>query len=141
MDWITNRRLCGALGAGLAVFVVGIVAVIGMAVFNTPTVAAQLVLIGVAGVLDLVAAFENPVTARIDWFRLGGAANVALGLALPVGVLGWGSSGAGGELLVAVTAVGGIALAAIGLDLAVYAGAHIYERPLDADDGGRSTTD
>ncbi|GAB6863000.1 hypothetical protein ACFR97_02130 [Haloplanus litoreus] len=104
---------------------------IGTALLRTPTTAVQVVLIGAAGALDAVAAFGNPMTARIDWFRLGGLANVTLGLALPVGVLGWGN-GAGGTAILAVTALGGPSLAAMGVDVALYAGAHVYERPLDA---------
>ncbi|WP_251342449.1 hypothetical protein [Haloplanus halophilus] len=131
MDTNTHRRLCGVLGVGLLALAGGGVALVGAALFRTPTTAVQVVLIGAAGLLDAVAAFRNPVTARIDWFRLGGLANVALGLALPVGVLGWGGGGRG-TLLLAVTALGGLSLAAIGVDMALYAGAHVYERPLDA---------
>ena len=127
----THRRLCGALGAGLLLLVVAVVALVATPLTRVPATATQVALLGVAGLLDLVAAFENPVTARVDWFRLGGVANVALGVALPVGLLGWGG-GAGGTLLLVATTVGGCSLAAMGVDLAVYAGSHIYERPLDA---------
>ncbi len=106
------------------------VALVGVALFRTPTTAVQVVLIGAAGVLDAVAAFRNPVTARIGWFRLSGVANVALGLALPVGILGW-DGGPGGLLLLVVMTAGGLSLAAVGVDVALYAGAHVYERPLD----------
>ena len=134
MNATTHRRLCGALGLGLLAVVGGGLAFVGAAPFGTPTLAVQVVLVGATGVLDVVAAFENPVTARIDWFRLSGAANVALGLALPVGILGW-EGGAGSTLLLAVTAVGGLSLAAVGVDMWYYAGAHVYEHPLDADTG------
>ena len=107
----THRRPCGAL--------------VGTALFRVP---ATVVLVGVAGLLDLVAAFETPLTARVDWFRLSGAGNVALGLALPIGMLGWES----GTVLFVASAVGGLALAAIGVDIVVYAGSHVYERRLDA---------
>jgi hypothetical protein len=131
MRSITHRRACGALGAGLVALVAAGIVLVGAALIHSPTTAVQVVLIGAAGVLDIAAAFENPVTARVDWFRLSGVANVSLGLALPVGILGWGN-GAGGAFLLAVTAVGGLAFAAIGADIALYAGAHVYERPLDA---------
>jgi hypothetical protein len=133
---ITHRRLCGVLGAGLLALVAAGIVLVGAALLSSPTTAVQVVLIGAAGALDVVAAFENPITTRLDWFRLSGVANVALGLALPVGILGWGN-GAGGAFLFAVTAAGGLALAAMGADIALYAGAHIYERRLDApeDDG------
>jgi hypothetical protein len=127
----THRRLCGALGVALLVLVGGGVALAGAGLFRAPTTAVQVVLIGATGVLDVVAAFENPVTDRIEWFRLGGLANVTLGLALPVGVLGW-AGGASGTFLLVVTALGGLSLAAMGADVALYAGAHVYERPLDA---------
>ncbi|GAB3315606.1 MULTISPECIES: hypothetical protein [Haloplanus] len=132
MNATTHRRLCGVLGLGLLTVVGGGLALVGAAPFGTPTLAVQVVLVGAAGALDVVAAFGNPVTARIDWFRLSGAANVALGLALPVGILGW-EGGAGGTLLLAVTAVGGLSLAAVGVDMWCCAGKHVYERPLDAD--------
>lgn len=115
---ITHRRACGVLGAGLVGLVAAGIVLVGTALIHSPTTAVQVVLIGAAGVLDIVAAFENPVTARLDWFRLSGVANVALGLALPVGVLGWGN-GAGGAFLLAVTATGGLALAAMGVDIAL----------------------
>jgi len=71
---------------------------------------------------------------------------VALGLALPVGLLDWGpEQGAGGVLLLVVTAVGGLALVAIGADLCCYAGAHVYEQPLGtghrASDGAGTTAE
>jgi len=135
----THRRLCGVLGLGLLAVVGGGLALVGAAPFGSPTLAVQVVLVVAAGALDVVAAFGNPVTTRIDWFRLSGAANVALGLALPVGILGW--EGAGGTLLLVVTAIGGLSLAAIGVDIWRYAGAHVYERPLDADTGPAADTD
>lgn len=131
MRSITHRRLCGALGAGLLLLCGAGVALVGTALFRVPATAVQVALVGVAGLLDLVAAFETPLTARVDWFRLSGAGNVALGLALPIGVLGW-ESDAGGTVLFVASAVGGLALAAIGVDIVVYAGSHVYERRLDA---------
>jgi hypothetical protein len=124
----THRRLCGALGAGLVLLCGAGVALVGTALFRVPATTVQVVLVGVAGLLDLVAAFETPLTARVDWFRLSGAGNVALGLALPIGMLGWES----GTVLFVASAVGGLALAAIGVDIVVYAGSHVYERRLDA---------
>ena len=107
MHGTTHRRLCGVLGAGLLLLAGGVVAVVGRHVLRTPTMMAQLGLLTVSGALDIVAAFENPLTARIDWFRLGGLANVALGLALPVGALGWTTArDATGLFLFVVTAVG-----------------------------------
>jgi hypothetical protein len=108
---------------------VAVVVAVGGAV-ATPTATAQVGLLGIAGTLDLVAATENPVTARIEWFRLSGVANVALGVAVPVGLLGW-NAGVTGTILFGLTGIGGLALAAIGADTAVYAGRHLYQRPLD----------
>jgi len=130
----THRRLCGALGVALLLLVGAAVSLAGTALIRVPATATQVALLGVAGLLDLVAAFENPVTTRVDWFRLGGVANVALGATLPVGVLGWGG-GAEGALLLVVMAVGRCSIAAVGIDLAAYAGSHVYERPL----GGRES--
>jgi len=130
----TNRRGCGLLGSGLVLLAVAVAAVLGPALLAAPLVLAQVGLLGVAGALDLVAAFENPLTARVDWFRLGGLANVALGLALPVGVLDWGlESGAEGAFLLVAMALGGLSLVAIGADLFLYAGTHVYGRRVDAD--------
>jgi hypothetical protein len=123
----TRRRRCGLVGGGL-VGLVAVVVAVGGAV-ATPTATAQVGLLGIAGTLDLVAATENPVTARIEWFRLSGVANVALGVAVPVGLLG--IAGVTGTILFGLTGIGGLALAAIGADTAVYAGRHLYQRPLD----------
>ncbi|MEF8856663.1 MAG: hypothetical protein V5A16_04510 [Haloplanus sp.] len=131
----TNRRRCGVLGGGLVCLAVVTAATVDPALLAALPTATRVSLLAAAGALDLVAAFETPLTQRIDWFRLGGLANVVLGSALPVGLLE-GGGGAGGTLLFAVTAVGGLSLAAIGADLFLYAGAHVYERPIDADDGG-----
>jgi len=131
----TNRRRCGLLGGGLVLLAVAVAAVLGRALLAAPLVLAQVGFLGVAGALDLVAAFENPLTARVDWIRLGGLANVALGLALPVGALDWGlKSGAEGMFLLVATALGGLTLAAIGADLFLDAGTHVYGRRIDADD-------
>jgi hypothetical protein len=132
----TNRRRCGVLGGGLLLLALAAAAVLGAALFTAPPTAAQVGLLALAGALDLVAAFENPLTRRVEWFRLGGLANVALGLALPVGLFEWGLGGdAGWTLLVLAMAVGGLSLAAIGADLFLYAGAHVYGRPVDAGEG------
>lgn len=129
---MTHRRLCGAIGVGLLLTASAAAALVGVSgLRRAPATATQVGLLGITGVLDLLAAFENPLTERIDWYRLGGVANVALGMALPVGVLGWSGHGTGGTMLLAVTALGGLALAAIGVDLVVFAGANVYERPLD----------
>jgi hypothetical protein len=126
----THRRLCGVLGGLLLALVVGVVATVGVAPLRAPTLV-QVALLGVSGVFDLLAAVDTPLTERIAWYRLSGVANVALGLALPVGLLDWMGRGTGGTVLLAVTAVGGLALVAVGVDLALFAGEHVYERSLE----------
>ncbi|MFB6101951.1 MAG: hypothetical protein ABEJ73_05245 [Haloplanus sp.] len=126
----THRSLCGVLGGFLIVLVSAGVTLLSVGILATPARMLQAGLLATAGVLDVVAAVDTPLTDRVDWYRLSGAANVALGLALPVGLLDWGTD-TGGTVFVAVSAVGGLALAAIGVDICLYAGAHIYERPLD----------
>ncbi|MFD1632216.1 hypothetical protein ACOZ4L_11000 [Haloplanus ruber] len=132
MHATTHRRLCGALGAGLLALIGGILVLAGAAPFGTPALAVQVVLVVTAGAFDVVAAFENPATARIDWVRLSGAAKVALGLALPVGV-GGQAGGVGGPLVLVAAAAGGLSLVAVGVDMWYYAGRHVYGRPLSVD--------
>lgn len=126
-----HRRLCAVLGAGLLVLVAGLLVVFGAALRRSPPLALQAGLLTLAGVLDVAAAGD---TTLVSWYRLSGLANVALGLALPVGLLGW--SGEGAWFLFAVTAVGGLALAGVGVDLLAYGGRHVYEHPPGADDAG-----
>ncbi|WP_338739846.1 hypothetical protein [Haloplanus salilacus] len=127
----THRRLCGVLGGLLVALVVGVVAAVGIAPLRAPVVATQVSLLGLSGAFDLLAAVETPITERVAWYRLSGVANVALGLALPVGLLGWTGTGTGGTVLLVVTAVGGLALVGVGVDLALFAGEHVYQRPLE----------
>jgi hypothetical protein len=64
-------------------------------------------------------------------------------VAVPVGLLGW-NAGVTGTILFGLTGIGGLALAAIGADTAVYAGRHVHQRPLDEPrdrDGGRDRGD
>jgi hypothetical protein len=125
-----NRRLGGALGVFLLVVAGGALALAGRDVPARPALLAQVTCLGAAGVADVVAATDGRLTDRWAWYRWRGLGNVLLGLSLPLGFLGDG----GGWLLV-VTGVGGLSLAAMGVDLLVFAGRYTRGGRLDRADG------
>jgi hypothetical protein len=122
-----QRRLNGVLG-GLLLLVVGaLVALLGAELPGAPVATAQVALLALAGVLDVVAAIDTPITDRVEWWRLSGLAHVLLGAALPLGFL----DAAGSEpALLALTALGGLSVAAIGLDMLAFEGRHVYRHSL-----------
>jgi len=125
-----NRLLGGVLGGFLLVVATTVVALAGADVLASPALLVQATFLGTAGVADVVAATDGRLTARWAWYRWRGLGNVLLGLSLPLAFLG------GGETwLLAVTAVGGLSLSAMGIDLLVFAGRYTRGGQLDRDDG------
>ena len=124
-----NRLLGGVLGGFLLVVATTVVALAGADVLASPALLVQATFLGTAGVADVVAATDGRLTDRWAWYRWRGLGNVLLGLSLPLGFLGDG----GGWLLV-VTGVGGLSLAAIGVDLLVFAGRYTRGERLDRAD-------
>lgn len=123
------RRLNVLLG----VFLVGLAGVVvvlfGGSLLRRPLLAGQVLLLGLAGVCDLVAATVGRPTGRLAWYRWSGLGNILLGLSLPLGFVGSGSD----LFFVLVTGVGGLSLAAIGVDLLAFHGQYTRGTPLDHD--------
>ncbi|ELY68519.1 hypothetical protein [Natrinema versiforme] len=121
-----NRRLSAVVGVSLLLITGGGVALLGTAVLDAPVVVAQLTLLGLAGVFDVVAATDTGLTDRWAWYRWNGAGNVLLGLSLPLGI-----AGTGGPFFLLLTGVGGLSLAAMGIDMLAFHGKYTRDERLD----------
>ena len=71
-------RFFGYLGILLLIFTAGLLAVFGIDAFD-PGNTIQLGLLAVAGLLELIGDFSNPLRERVGAARLVGLANVCLG--------------------------------------------------------------
>ncbi|MFP4174226.1 MAG: hypothetical protein ACLFSW_00410 [Halobacteriales archaeon] len=128
MEHRTQRRLSAVVGVFLLVITAAVVAVFRGSLLDRPLLAAQVGALAVAGVLDIAAAFDTPVTERVAWYRLSGLGNVFLAVSLPLGLF---ESAETLPLLLVV--LGSTTLAAIGFDMLVFDGRHVYSEPLDTD--------
>lgn len=122
-----NRQLSGVVGGFLVLVSTGAFLLLGPSLLGAPALFAQVTLLGLAGVADLVAATDTALTDRWAWYRWSGAGNVLLGLSLPLGFVG----GGGEVFFLGVTAVGGLTLAAMGLDMLVFHGKYTRGKRLD----------
>ncbi len=120
-----NRQLSAVVGVFL-LLVTGGVALLGTDALDAPAFLAQLTLLGLAGVFDIVAAIETPLTDRWAWYQWSGAGNVLLGLSLPLGF-----AGTDGLFLLLLTGVGGLSLAAMGIDMLAFHGKYTRGERLD----------
>jgi hypothetical protein len=123
-----ERRLAGGIGLFLVLVATGGF-LLGDALHAAPRTAVQLGLLWLAGACDVVAALRSPLTDRVPWYRWSGVANVLLGLSLPLGFLGPGED----PLLAALVGLGGLSLAALGVDLALFRGRHTRGEAVDRD--------
>lgn len=123
-----SRRLSGIVGAFLLLIVSGAV-LLGMPLSEDPVSVVQLSLLGLAGLADIVAATETRLTDRIAWYRWSGVGNVLLGVALPLGFVGTDGSVA----FLVTTGLGGMTLAAMGIDMAVFHGRYTRGQRLNHD--------
>ncbi|AHG01125.1 hypothetical protein HALLA_17415 [Halostagnicola larsenii XH-48] len=121
-----NRRLSGVVGAFLLLVSGGGIALLGTGGLEVSTFLVQVTLIGLAGVFDIVAATDTGLTDRWAWYRWSGAGNVLLGLSLPLGLAGSGSL-----FFFLLTAVGGVSLAAMGIDMLAFHGKYTRGERLD----------
>lgn len=128
MNGQRNRRLSGVLGAFLLIVAGGALALGWPDILASPALLAQVTFLSAAGVADVVAATDGELTARWAWYRWRGLGNVLLGLSLPLGFFD-----DGGTWFFVVTGIGGLSLAAIGLDLLVFAGRYTRGERLDRD--------
>jgi hypothetical protein len=128
MERTTQRRLSAAVGVFLLVISAAVVAIFRGALIDRPLLTAQIGTLAVAGVLDTAAAFDTPLTQRVAWYRLSGLGNLFLAASLPLGLVesSWFPN-------IVVSVLGGLTLAAIGFDMLLFDGRHIYSEPLDAD--------
>ena len=125
-----SRRLSGIVGTFL-VLVVGGVLLLGGSLVARPATVVQLALLGLAGVVDLVAAIDTRLPARIAWYRWGGLGNILLGMSLPLGFVGTDNN----LVFLGILGVGGLTLAAMGVDMLVFHGRYTRGKRLDHDSG------
>ncbi len=121
-----NRQLSGGIGVFL-ILLAGVTALVGPDLLSEPLLLAQATLLGLAGVFDIVAATDNWLTERWGWYQWSGLGNILLGLALPLAFVGSGDR----LFLLGVTAIGGLSLAAMGLDMAAFHGKYTRGERLD----------
>lgn len=121
-----NRQLSAVIGVFLLAVTGGGVALLGTDVLDVPVVLAQLTLLGLAGVFDVVAATDTGLTDRWAWYRWSGIGSILLGLSLPLGI-----AGTGGLFFLLLTAAGGLSLAAMGVDMLAFHGKYTHGERLD----------
>lgn len=121
----TQRRLNGVLG----VFLLGVtgvgIALLGSDLFSRPALVAQIALLGLAGICDVLAVTSRLAVLR--WYQWSGLGNVLLGLSLPLGFAGFAS-----PVYVLLVLVGGLSLAALGVDMLLFHGEYTRSERLDA---------
>ncbi|WP_254762066.1 hypothetical protein [Natrinema marinum] len=125
-----NRRLSAVGGVFLLLVAGGALVLLGSNAFDAPLLLGQLALMGLAGVFDVVAATETGLTDRWAWYRWSGAGNVLLGLSLPLGF-----AESGGLLFLLLIGVGGLSLAAMGVDMLAFHGKYTRGERLDRTGG------
>lgn len=121
-----NRQISAVVGTFLVLIAVG-TGVLVSNLLETPMLLGQVIVFGLAGIFDIVAATDTRLTDRWGWYQWSGLGNVLLGLALPLAFAG----SDGKLLLVVVTAVGGLSLVLPGVDMLVYHGQYTREERLD----------
>ena len=128
MDSTQYRRFSGVVGVATVGLAVVFVAVIGVDVFETPETALLVSALVLAGILDLVAALDTPVTERIAWYRISGIAHIILGTVFSL----WFASALGSGLLAIIAfLVLLLSTAGVGLDMLLFEGRHVYKEPLE----------
>ena len=129
MERKTKRRLSVVVGVFLLIVSGAVVAVLRGALFDRPVLAVQVGAVGVAGVLDVLAGFDTRLTERVRWYRLSGLGNIFLGISLPFGLVDTTHT-----LPLLLTVLGGLSLAAMGIDMLLFDGRHVYSEPLGETD-------
>ncbi|ELZ16031.1 hypothetical protein C476_17497 [Natrinema limicola JCM 13563] len=121
-----NRQLSAIVGTFLVLIAGGVVLLVEN-LLKTPLLLSQVTLLGLAGIFDIVAATDTRLTDRWAWYQWSGLGNILLGLSLPLGFVGSENS----LFLVLVAAIGGLSLAAMGIDMLVYHGQYTRSERLD----------
>ncbi|ELY69961.1 hypothetical protein [Natrinema versiforme] len=120
-----NRQISGVVGAFL-VLIAAALLLLSAPFLEAPVEFGQALVFGLAGVSDIVAATDTRLTNRWAWYQWSGLGNILLGLAFP---LTFADNGL--LLLLVVTAVGGLSLVIMGVDMLVYHGQYTREKRLD----------
>jgi len=115
-----------AVGVFLLIISAAVAALFGGALLDRPLLAAQIGTLAVAGVLDIAAAFDTFLTERVAWYRLSGLGNVFLAVSLPLGLV---ESVETFPLILVL--LGSTTLAALGVDMVLFDGRHLYSEPFD----------
>jgi len=121
-----NRQLSAIVGTFLVLIAGGVVLLVEN-LLKTPLLLSQVTLLGLAGIFDIVAATDTRLTDRWAWYQWSGLGNILLGLSLPLGFVGSENS----LFFVLVAAIGGLSLAAMGIDMLVYHGQYTRSERLD----------
>ena len=121
-----NRQLSGIIGVFLVVVAGSAFALLGDGALDAPVLLAQIGLLGLAGLCDIAAVRDTVLTDLLAWYRWSGLGNVFLGLSLPLGLLD------SVDVLLVVVAIGGLSLAAMGIDMLVFHGKYTRGERLDA---------
>lgn len=82
MNMSRRRKLGGLFGGALVLIAVGAIALVGHPLVETPILVIQVLLLGLAGVFDIIAATDTRLTARWAWYRWSGVGHILLGLSL-----------------------------------------------------------
>ena len=121
-----NRQLSAIVGTFLVLIAGGVVLLVEN-LLKTPLLLSQVTLLGLAGIFDIVAATDTRLTDRWAWYQWSGLGNICLGLSLPLGFVGSKNS----LFFVLVAVIGGLSLAAMGIDMLVYHGQYTRSERLD----------
>ena len=125
MERKTKRRLSVVVGVLLLVVSGAVVALMRGALFDRPVLAVQVGAVGIAGVLDIVAGFGTRITERVAWYKIAGLGNIFLAVSLPLGFVDPVRT-----LPLVVGLLGVVLFGAMGIDMLLFDGRHVYSEPL-----------
>ncbi len=126
----TQNRQIGTVAGVFAVLVsLGVTALVGSAMVQHPVLLAQVGLLGAGGIAHLLGGLDSVRTGPLTWYQWQGVGNICIGLSLPLGFVGQSSTYL---LVLFVTALGGVSLAAMGVDLLAFHGRYTREERLNA---------
>lgn len=127
MAYRTQRRVSGVVGFALLLFVAGVLFVAGPP--HSLVVSVQLSTLALAGTCDLIAAVDTRLTGRVPWHKWSGAGSLLLGVSLPLGLIPTGGWVTDDLAMFGLMTLAGLTTAAIGLEMLLFDGEHIFENP------------
>lgn len=122
-----GRQVSAVIGVSLVLVAGTFAALAGRDFLDTPVWAGRILLLGLAGVFDIVAAIDTRLIDRFAWYQWHGLGTISFGLALPSGSAGSGA----GLLLLAVTGASGLFFVATGTDMLLWHGKYTRGERLD----------